>query len=134
MADSKPEVAQHVAAVPTPPTAIAATPTPASEDAVPRETLLLSIPPPAPYDLYVRSLDIGLPSTAPTLASKLAGLVGRSSKKRPSATDEKYGAEPAKDWIVRDVDAVCKSGEVLALIGGSGSGDPPPHPSLALVT
>lgn len=92
----------------------------AAFDAPQAETLLLSIPRPKPYDLHVRALDIGLPSTAPSLASKVAGALGRT-KKAPGAGGGD-DAPSVKNWIVRDVDVVCKSGEVLALIGGSGSG------------
>lgn len=121
MGDSKLELPQHVAGAGGQPAAAAADSSTEGRR-LPRETVLLSIPPPAPYDLHVRSLDIGLPSTAPTLATKIAGLVGKEKKRSaPPAA----GEDAAKDWIVRDVDAVCKSGEVLALIGGSGSGASP---------
>lgn len=87
---------------------------------LPKETLLLSIPPPRPVDLHVQSLDIGLPSSAPSMGARLSKAFGRAPKETGEGKED-------KNWIVRDVDVDCKSGEVLALIGGSGSGTSPDY-------
>lgn len=103
-----------------------------------RENLLLAVAPPAPFDVQIENLTIGLPSSRPSRIPAFLRCGGAGSKKKDKAPsgegegnqsassvlDERLTANSAhrKRTIVRNVVGRCNSGEVLGLLGGSGSG------------
>lgn len=80
---------------------------------------LLSVPPPAPYDVLIQDLTIGSPSARRSLIPKSV-----IAKLKPSKASNENGdqGESRPTSIVRNVVGRCEAGEVLAIIGGSGSG------------
>lgn len=81
-------------------------------------SVLLQLAAPPPFDLFISDLTIGLPPSSRSWRSFLPSFV--ATRLPPSARD---GASASvAPSIVRHVSGQCKSGEVLALIGGSGSG------------
>ncbi|KAG8923585.1 hypothetical protein FRC00_006062 [Tulasnella sp. 408] len=69
------------------------------------------LPPPPPFDLEIEDLTIGVPTSSGGLP-----ILGKFFNKPAEDADGQPRA------IVRDVSATCASGEMLAIIGGSGSG------------
>ncbi|KAG8903628.1 hypothetical protein FRB99_002933 [Tulasnella sp. 403] len=70
------------------------------------DNYMISLPPPPPYNLQIQQLTIGVP---PSASLSLPFLKSHHSAEQPRP-------------IVRNVSASCASGEMLAIIGGSGSG------------
>ncbi|KAL7410573.1 P-loop containing nucleoside triphosphate hydrolase protein [Mrakia frigida] len=91
---------------------------PPSSDYEPTNNLLLSIPPPKPYNLLIQNLTIGLPSSVPSKSSSLLSRLRHSKDHPPKDENEPIVA----GTIVRGVIGRCEAGEVLAIVGGSGSG------------
>ncbi|KAF7319864.1 ABC transporter domain-containing protein [Mycena kentingensis (nom. inval.)] len=80
------------------------------EDAPPASGgLILSLPPPKPYSLTINNLTIGAPTSKAPISI-------------PFLKRKKTEAEDGPRTIVRDASGTCGAGEMLAIIGGSGSG------------
>lgn len=85
---------------------------------------LLSLPPPPAYDVHVRDLSIAVPpfrAYIPTpIPIPIPTAVTNLFKKKSANTEATN--EPSDGLIVRDVNGTVRSGEMLAIVGGSGSG------------
>ncbi|KAG9003035.1 hypothetical protein FRB93_011322 [Tulasnella sp. JGI-2019a] len=75
------------------------------------ETPLFAITPPPPYNLVIENLTIGVPLSAPV---PLPNVLKRRINKQAAVTEPKA--------IVHNVSATCANGEMLVIIGASGSG------------
>jgi hypothetical protein len=78
--------------------------------------LILSLPPPKPYSLIISNLTIGAPPIRETIP------LGPVSVPLPSFVRSKKNADGGPT-IVRGASGTCGAGEMLAIIGGSGSGE-----------
>ncbi|KAG8951402.1 hypothetical protein FRC04_006173 [Tulasnella sp. 424] len=75
------------------------------------DNYMTSLPPPPPFDLEIEDLTIGVPTSSGGFP-----ILGKFFSKPAEDAD----GQPKS--IVRNVSATCASGEMLAIIGGSGSG------------
>ncbi|KAG8931848.1 hypothetical protein FRC02_002035 [Tulasnella sp. 418] len=78
--------------------------------------IINSLPPPPPYNLSVEELTIGVPPPKPVLPLPIPIPIPEFLRKKAQ------NSEAPLRHIVRNISAKCDSGEMLAIIGGSGSG------------
>lgn len=87
------------------------------------EQRILSLPPPPSYDVLIDSLSIGIPPRKlyiPTpIPIPIPQVITNWVSPRPKDGPESEGGD---ERIIRKVSAHVKAGEMMAIIGGSGSG------------
>lgn len=87
------------------------------------EQRILSLPPPPSYDVLIDSLSIGIPPRKlyiPTpIPIPIPQVITNWVSPRPKDGPESEGGD---ERIIRNVSAHVKAGEMMAIIGGSGSG------------
>ncbi|KAI0685355.1 P-loop containing nucleoside triphosphate hydrolase protein [Cytidiella melzeri] len=96
------------------------------EDSDNSQQRILSLPPPPSYDVIIDNLSIGIPPHKVYIPTPIPIPIPQSITDRLSRrkkVDDSASGQPAgDDRIIRNVNARIQAGEMMAIIGGSGSG------------